>query len=369
MDGGLLITTRHLTGVQVDPQRQVARVAAGATAADVLAATTPHGLAAPVGAAPGVGYISYSLGGGLGPLGRSTGYAADYIRRLEVVTADGTERTVTADDHPELFWALRGGGGNLAAVTGIEIDLLPIADLYGGGLYFAEDRALDVLQAFGRCIDSAPAELSLSLAFVSFPDLAVLPAALRGRFCAHVRVAYLGDAETAERHLAGLRGLTPLLDTVRRLPVSDIGSIHADPSAPTRVVSNSVALSTDTVLGQVAPFIGPSEPFVLELRHLGASLADQPAIPDAVGHRLARLNLFTSAYPTAEPVAAGAAQRRVYEALAPASAGGPLRTFLPTSYPDATTCYEPDTATELAALKTTWDAGNLFRFAPAITAP
>ncbi len=87
-----------------------------------------------------------------GPLGRSTGYAADYVRRLDVVTADGIERTVTADDHPELFWALRGGGGNLAAVTGIEIDLLPIADLYGGGLYFAGDRAPDVLAAFGRCI-------------------------------------------------------------------------------------------------------------------------------------------------------------------------------------------------------------------------
>ncbi len=169
MDEGLLITTGHLTGVQVDPQRQVAHIAAGATAADVLAATTPHGLAAPVGAAPGVGYVSYSLGGGLGPLGRSTGYAADYVRRLDVVTADGIERTVTADDHPELFWALRGGGGNLAAVTGIEIDLLPIADLYGGGLYFAGDRAPDVLAAFGRCIASAPAELSLSIAFVRFP--------------------------------------------------------------------------------------------------------------------------------------------------------------------------------------------------------
>lgn len=150
--------------------------------------------------------------------------------------------------------------------------------------------------------------------------------------------------------------------------MSDIGTIHADPTAPVRVNSNSLALTGEAVLADIEPFVATDAPFVLEVRHLGAALAQQPTVPTAVGHRSAWLNLFTSAYPTAEPTDATQAQQRVCESFASASTGGPLRTFLPTSYPDATACYEADTATKLADLKTAWDPSNLFRYAPAVTA-
>ena len=110
MDGGLLITTRRHADVQVDAVRQVARIPAGATSGEVIAAAAPHGLAAPVGAAPGVGYLAYTIGGGLGPMGRAHGYAADCVRRLDVVAADGRELIVTPEQHEDLFWALRGEG-------------------------------------------------------------------------------------------------------------------------------------------------------------------------------------------------------------------------------------------------------------------
>jgi hypothetical protein len=369
VDGGLLITTRALTGVQVDPVQRVARISAGATASDVLAATCRFGLTAPVGAAPGVGYVSYSLGGGIGPLGRTLGFGADHVRRLDVVTADGVERIVTADQHADLFWALRGGGGNLAAVTGIEVDLAPVADVYGGALFFAGEDAAEVLAAFTRCVDSAPSELNLSVAFLTCPDLPALPAAVRGRSCCHVRVAYVGSTEAARPHLVDLDRLVPLLDTRRRLPMSEIGTIHADPAAPARVNSNSLALGGTFSPDQVARFAEPGAPYVLELRHLGGSLAREPESPNAVGHRTARFNLFTSAYPGVQPATGARAQQRVIDALLPVGDGGPLRTFLPTGLRDATTCYSRDAAAKLARLKSDWDPADTFHYAPAITVP
>ena len=191
-DGGVLIDTRAMSAVTVDPARRTATIGAGATWAPVLAACAPLGLAPLCGSAPGVGAVSYTLGGGLGPIGRRYGYSADRVRRLRVVTATGEPREVTADTEPELFWAIRGGGGNFGVTTELEIDLMPVPRLYGGGLFFPGQAAPELLAAFGRCTAVAPDELSLSIAFITFPDIDPVPAPLRGRFVAHLRVAYLG---------------------------------------------------------------------------------------------------------------------------------------------------------------------------------
>jgi hypothetical protein len=367
MNGGLLITTRRLADVDVDPERRVARVSAGATAADVIAAGAPYGLAAAVGGAPGVGFVSYTIGGGLGPLGRAYGYAADCVRQLDVVTADGRELTLTQDQHPEMFWALRGGGGNLAAVTALEIDLLPVAEIYGGGLFFSGDQAPDVCDGFRSAIATAPPELTLSLAFIAFPDLPVVPPPLRGKFCCHVRVACVGDSAAGQRLIGPLQAAGPLLDTVRVLPMTEMGTIHADPAAPMPVSTNSVALTGDNIFEDLLPLVQPGAPFMLELRHLGGALTQSQGAASAVGHRAAVLNLFTSAYPGTAPDIATNAQQRVVDAVTRASAGGPLRNFLPSQYPDANACYERATAGELAKLKSIWDPDDTFRFTPAIT--
>jgi hypothetical protein len=148
--------------------------------------------------------------------------------------------------------------------------------------------------------------------------------------------------------------------------MSDVGTIHADPAAPTRVNSNSLALGERFTLEQVAPFITADAPFVLELRHLGGMLARQPVHPNAVGHRSARFNLFTSAYPSVDAEIAATAQQRVHDALQAVGDGGPLRNFLPTGLREATSCYSAGTAAELARLASVWDPDGTFRYAPAI---
>ena len=141
----------------------------------MLTRTAPFGLIPLCGSSPDVGVAAYTLGGGLGPVGRLHGWAADRVRRIRLVTPDGELREVTAHTDPELFWALRGGGGGFGVVTEVEFDLVPGDALYGGGLYLPGESAPELLAAFGRSTATAPDELSLSVAFITFPDLDPVP--------------------------------------------------------------------------------------------------------------------------------------------------------------------------------------------------
>lgn len=143
-EGGVLITTARMNGVRVDADAGTAWVAAGTRWDRVVHRAAPAGLAPLSGSAPHVGAVSYTLGGGLALLSRSFGYAADHVRGLEAVTADGRLRRVTRDHEPDLFWALRGGRDNFGVVTAMEIDLMPVTTLYGGALVFPVEKAADV---------------------------------------------------------------------------------------------------------------------------------------------------------------------------------------------------------------------------------
>src|SRR4051794_1667166 len=147
-DGGVLIKTSRMAGVLVDPGRRIARAGPGARWRDVIAAAAPFGLAPLSGTAPSVGVAGYTLGGGVGWLSRRYGFAADSLVRAEVVTADGRVRTASADRHPDLFWALRGGSGNFGVVTSLEFRLYPVAQVYAGTAYFPIGRAGETLARF-----------------------------------------------------------------------------------------------------------------------------------------------------------------------------------------------------------------------------
>jgi hypothetical protein len=300
---GIVLATRELASVTVDVDARTARVTAGATWTDVLDATTPHGLAGLCGSAPGVGVISYLLGGGLGPIAREYGFSADHVRSLEVVTPAHGALTVSAEQHPELFWALRGGKSGLGIVVAVTIDLLPITTLYGGGLYFAAEIVHDVLHAVVDWAPGLPEASTASIALLRLPPAPSLPEQLRGRSVAHVRYASTQDAAAAEAELAPIRRIaTPLVDTTRSLPYSEIGTIHGDPSTPMPVMSGGLALQplaaahVDALLDAV----GPDRDIPLsaiELRALGGALARPAAEPNAVGGRDAAWNLFVSAEP------------------------------------------------------------------------
>jgi FAD/FMN-containing dehydrogenase len=136
-----------------------------------------------------VGAVGYTVGGGIGLLDRTFGYAADHVRALDVVTADGRLRHVTASSESDLFWALRGGGELLGVVTGMEVELVPVPVVYGGGLHFDASRAVDMLTEFHALTAAAPETLTASVGRVGLPPADAVPELLRGRHVLHVRLA------------------------------------------------------------------------------------------------------------------------------------------------------------------------------------
>src|SRR4051794_39354050 len=181
LGGTILVKTHRMRGVQIDPVRRLARVEAGALWMDVAAAAAPYGLAGLAGSSPDVGVVGYTLGGGLSWLGRKHGLAANSVVSVEVVTADGDLRVVDAQNDPELFWALRGGGGSFAAVTAIEFRLLEIREVFAGMLVWPLADASRVLHAWREWTETVPDEVTTSARLLRVPPLPDIPAAVRGR--------------------------------------------------------------------------------------------------------------------------------------------------------------------------------------------
>ncbi|MEV5960549.1 FAD-binding oxidoreductase [Kribbella sp. NPDC051952] len=286
MDGGVLIATGAFNGVRVDADRKTAWVEAGATWRDVIEATTPYGLAPLSGSLPGVGAISYTLGGGLGLMARRHGYAADHVRRIELITPDGVRRN--AEDDPDLFWALRGGGGNFGVVTGIEIDLFDVPTLYGGSLYFDFTEYPDAAEVWREWTRTVPEEVTSAVAIVPIPDIPPVPAPLRGKYIAQLQLAILGSG--GEDLIKPLRAIgQPVLDTVGELSYAESGKIFAEPERPDSYRSRNVLLSDldPKALATLPDLAGPdaSSMSVIGIRHLGGALSRPPAVPNAVGHR------------------------------------------------------------------------------------
>ncbi|WP_327717095.1 FAD-binding oxidoreductase [Streptomyces sp. NBC_00490] len=296
VEGGVLVSTRAMDRVSVDPVERTARVQAGVRWSQVVEAAAPHGLAPLNGSAPGVGAVSYTLGGGLGILAREFGYAADHVRSLDVVTADGRLRQVTRQSAPDLYWALLGAGHGFGVVTELEIGLVPVRTLYGGSLAF-DGRQVDpeaALRAYEAWTRTVPEGLTSSFAAVPYPDLPTLPPHLRGRYVLSVRVAYTGA--DGERLVAPLREIGPVLaDSLREMPYTESHTIHSDPDFPHTYYGDSAVLSeldvsrAAEVLRRTGP--GAGAMVVVQINHLGGALG-RPApnsVPWREGRFLVRL--------------------------------------------------------------------------------
>jgi hypothetical protein len=369
-DGQVLINTRRLSDVHVDPAARTARVGGGVRWQQVLPRTGPHGLAPLNGSSPHVGVVGYTLGGGVGPLGRSYGFAADRVRTVDVVTADGRLRHVTADSDPELFWAMRGGKGNFGVVVGMEFELLPVSRLFGGGLFFPAEATADVLHAYSEWAPSAPEEMSSSVLLINFPPLPEIPEPFRGKYIAHVRLAYTGTAEQGERLVRPLRDLgSQLLDTLGELPYAEVGTIYNDPTDPVAAYDTNVSLRTldpetvDAILSVGGP--GSGSGLIIELRQLGGAYARPRSISSAVGGRDAAYALFAGCVP--EPGGQDAATRaleRFRAAMRPWATGGTIFNFCGVGDADperVKLAFTPADHARLAEVKATYDAANVFR--------
>jgi FAD/FMN-containing dehydrogenase len=371
-DGALLISTRAMSGVRVDPRAHTARVEAGARWSDVIPEAAAFGFAPLNGASPSVGVVSYTLGGGHGPLGRCYGYAADHVRNLDLVTADGELRIVSPDHHPDLFWGLRGGRGNFGVVTSMEIDLFEVSRLYGGALFLPGESAAEVLRGWLDWTRTVPDAMQSALAFIGFPDIDVLPAPIRGRFLAHVRIAFNGPAVDGERWVRPLREITePVLDLVRDMPYTEVASINMDPTEPAVYYERSARLGSlddagmSALLGFVREAAQAPRPGI-ELRHLGGALARPPARANALPFRDTEYSLFAGGPVTTvkDMAATHDFQQRLVDAMAPWRIGGPFLSFISArenTADDLRSAYEPETYRRLVALKDTYDPANLFR--------
>ncbi|ATW48540.1 FAD-binding oxidoreductase [Streptomyces peucetius] len=365
VDGGVLINTRRMDGVRIDAVARTARVGAGVRWGQVVAAAAEHGLAPLNGSAPGVGAVSYTLGGGLGILAREFGYAADHVRSMEIVMADAVPRNVTAESDPELFWALCGGGHGFGVVTAMEIGLVPVARLYGGSLVFDAglvDRALEVWLDWTAGL---PDELTSSMAVVQFPDLPVVPEPMRGRWTASVRVAFTGDAADGERLVAPLREIGPALaDSLRDMPYTESHTIHSDPDFPHAYYGDGAMLrDLDTASArEVLRLTGPDAPAmsVVQINHLGGAPARARA--NAVPFREARY-LVRMLNPLQDGTGTGvveALQARVFGILEPLTLGRSVN-FAFGRGNRTQGLHEPETQKRLAVLRSVHDPANLFR--------
>lgn len=371
-DGALLISTRAMREVVVDPAARTATIDAGCTWGEVLAAAAPYGLAPLCGSATAVGVVGFTLGGGIGPVARTFGFAADHVRRITVVTGDGVVRVADPGSEPDLFWALRGGKAGFGVVTSITVDLLPLTHLYGGGLFYAAEDAGRVLHAYRTWSATLPEATTTSVALLRLPPLPELPPQLSGRFVVHLRVAHVGEGQEAEALLAPMRAVAePVLDAVGPLPYTAIDSIHQDPTGPMPVAERGALLRelTGETVDALLAAAGPAAQVplaVVELRQLGGALAREPKEPNAVGGREAAFSLLAIGAPVPElmETAVPAAVRSVVEAVAPWATGGALINFQGGALaPEQISRAWPErTLRRLSELRNVYDPANLFRF-------
>lgn len=220
-DGGLVADLSPMNGVRVDPEASTVRVDGGALWSDVDAATAPHGLAVPAGLVSATGVAGLILGGGFGWLARRYGLTCDHLLSAEVVTADGAVLTASEDEHPDLFWALRGGGGNFGAVTEFEFRARRVPEVTAGLVIHRLEDAAEVIREYRRVVYEAADSLTCYLLFRPAPPAPFVPQELHGRPILALVLCALGEPEEAEALARPLRDIgDPVADIVTRRPYS-----------------------------------------------------------------------------------------------------------------------------------------------------
>ncbi len=322
LDGAMLLRTVRMRRVGIDPATRTARAEAGAVWQEVAVPAGQYGLAGLAGFSPSVGVTGYTLGGGLGWLARRYGLAANSVTAAELVTPGGEMVRADAGHEPDLFWAIRGGGG-IGVVTALEMRLYPVRELYAGDLFFPIERAAEVLHAWREWTVTVPDEVTSIGHLLRLPPLPQLPEPLRGRAFAIIEAACLGDAGAGAELIGPLRRLGPERDTFAMMPASELGQLNMDPSQPVpnnadgALLADFPAAAVDALVAVAGP--DTETPLAsVEVRHLGGALARPVPGGGAQPSIDASYLLFAVGTPTPGPADPVRAQvRAVKDALAP----------------------------------------------------
>ena len=370
--GGLTVDLSGMRTVAVDPEARLAQVGPGCRLGDVDRATQAHGLATPLGFISEVGVAGLTLGGGLGYLTRRFGWTVDNLVEAEVVGADGQVRVASRDRHPDLFWGLRGGGGNLGVVTRFGFRLHPVGpEVHGGLIAWPFERAGEVMAAYRSLTAAAPRELATWLLLLKAPPAPFVPAAWHGRRVCAMVVCHSGDPGDVARDLAPIRALgDPVVDLLASQPYTQLQSF-LDGTEPKGHhyywKTEFLAGLDDRLLAELRELFAacPIPDAELGLLHLGGALNERAADDGAVGNRDARYVLGVNGMWAPDEPDADRFRRWVRDAwtrLRPFSTGA--------TYVNFQTADEGDDRVRasyganydrLVEVKRRWDPGNLFR--------
>ncbi|MDL9937238.1 FAD-binding oxidoreductase [Gordonia sp. ABSL1-1] len=381
-DGALLINTSRLDGVAVNAQQRTARIGAGTTWGPVLAAAAEHGLAPLLGSTTGVGAVGYTLGGGFGWLGRRFGLSADAVRSFELVTAAGDPIHVSATSHPEIFWALRGGGtGSLGVVTEMEIDLFEVSTVYAGNLFYPAEDAPEVLRKFREWAPRQSDELTSSITLMNFPPFDEVPEPMRGRSFVLVRGCWCGDPAAGAAVIdEWRRWKQPAIDMWGEMPFAAVDAVSMDPTdpVPAMVTTESFDDLPDEVVEILTESVYPAPgapPLLMfgEIRHAGGAIAAAGA-EAANGRARGDRFLLEFVAMVGDPHAGLAVESALQVArarLAPYTTGNTYLNF--TEGDDRAgrsgQAFSPSAARRLAAVKQNLDPDNRFRHGFELRAP
>jgi FAD/FMN-containing dehydrogenase len=364
-ESGIVVDLGDMRGLEIDPEARTAWARAGLTAGDYTNAAAEHGLATGFGDTGSVGIGGLTLGGGVGYLSRAYGLTIDDLLAAEVVTADGEIVEVDADNDPDLFWAIRGGGGNFGVVTRFKYRLHALDGVVGGMLILP--ATADVLRSFVAEASAAPDELSTIANVVPAPPLPFVPAEHHGQLVVMGLLCYAGPPEAADRVLAPFRSLaTPIADMVKPIPYPEIYPPEAEDFHPTAI---GRTMFLDSVEQDVAEMIverlssSDATMRATQLRVLGGAIARVPTDATAYAHRGSRIMTNVAAfYDGPEDKAVREAWVNEFAADLRQEDTGAYVNFLGDEGAERVRAAYPDgTWDRLTAIKARYDPTNLFR--------
>jgi FAD binding domain len=368
LEGTILVKTERMRGIEIDAEAQTARVEAGVLSLELAEAAGAHGLASLPGSSPDVCVTGYTLGGGLSWFGRRYGFACNQLRAVELVTADGEARTVDAEVEPDLFWAMRGGGGDYGIVTALHLNLVPVANAYAGALLFPAEVGAAGIRAYRDWAAGVSEDVTSVVRFLRPPDIPDVPEFLRGKALLTIDAACIGDQASGEATIAPLREIgEPILDSFGQIPAAGLSKIHMDPENPVPGLGHHLVLRelSDEAIDAWVAVAGPDSgtPLLLtELRQLGGALGR----PDPKGGALSHLDADWVMYGVGMAMgpemseAAGAGLDRMHEAMEPWAADGGYFNFADRPC-DSDAILPPDVCSRLVEVKRKWDPeGRLF---------
>ncbi|HEY5941733.1 MAG TPA: FAD-binding oxidoreductase [Solirubrobacterales bacterium] len=362
LEDAILVKTERMRGVEVDAGAQTARVEPGVLSVELAEAAQAHGLSSLPGSSPDVGVTGFHLGGGLSWFGRQYGFACNRLRAIELVTADGEARTVDAANEPDLFWALRGGGGDFAIVTALHVDLVPVTDAYAGAFLWPAAVGADAVRIYRDWAAAVGENVTSVVRFLTPPDVPDVPEPLRNTPLLTIDGACIGSREEGEAAFAPLLEIgEPMMSTFDQVPPAALCRIHMDPEQPVPGLGHHTVLRElpDEAIDVFVSLAGPDSgtPLLLtELRQMGGAMSR----PDADGGALTHLDAGWAMLGIGMPMTPELGQAingqldRLKEELSPWAADGGYFNFAERPC-DADAILPPEVCARLAEVKRKWD--------------